>query len=117
MDLRIDGAVAENPAGGLARYARRFYELLGNRRKSHRMPVSGTILATCKGCAVDTTHTCACVNVSPNGIAIDAPEELAVGSFVTLASQSYGPRRLARVRHCAKGPEGYRVGLQFVEAP
>ena len=115
MNPAFQSARTESPAGGLVRYARRLYEILGNRRRSPRLPITGTILATCKAYLVETRYTCACVNISPGGIAIDSPEQMTVGAFVSLNSHGYGPRRLARVRHCVERPDAYRVGLQFVD--
>lgn len=105
------------PAGGLARYARSFYELLGNRRKFERTPMSGTVFVTCKGSVLDTTQVSACLDISPGGIAIECPELLTKDRVVQLHSQDYGPRRLARVRYCIQLGDHYRVGLEFVAEP
>src|SRR5215472_4809018 len=102
------------PISGLARYARTFYELLSNRRKFERVPVSGTVIVVRKGSVVDTTHTCSGVDISPRGIAIDCPEPLEVGEFVRLQSDDHITSRRARVRHCGRSDGGYRVGLEFV---
>ena len=103
--------------GGFVRYARSFYQLVGNRRKFARTPISGGILITTKGFAVDTTRTCSCVDVSPHGLGIDCPEPLAVDAFVQVHSDEHGPRRVARVRFCNQLADVYRVGLQFVAGP
>jgi hypothetical protein len=102
------------PVGGLARYARTFYNLLGNRRKFERIPISGSILVTGKGYVVDTTYLSSCVDISPRGIGIEYPEALAVDGIVQVHSEDYGPRRLARVRYCIQRGDRYRVGLEFI---
>jgi hypothetical protein len=106
-----------NPMGGLVRYARSFYELLGNRRKFERVPMSGTIFITCKGAVVDTTHVCSCVDISPRGIAVDCPEPLTVDGFFQLHSEERGPRRVARVRYCIARDGRHRIGLEFSAEP
>jgi PilZ domain len=79
--------------------------------------ISGTILITTKGYAVDMTHKCSCVDVSPRGMGIDCPELLAVAAFIQVHSDERGPRRVARVRFCHQLGDMYRVGLQFVSPP
>jgi hypothetical protein len=100
--------------GGLARHAQSFYELLGNRRKFERTPVSGTIFVTCNGSVADTTQSASCVDISPRGIAIDCSELLTKDWIVQLHSENRGPRRLARVRYCIRRGDRYRVGLEFI---
>jgi hypothetical protein len=100
--------------GGITRYARSFYNLLGNRRGFERVPFSGTIFVTCKGSVLDTTHVSSCVDISPHGIGVKCPEPLTVDEFVQVHSDDQGPRRLARVRYCFRRGENYRVGLEFV---
>jgi hypothetical protein len=101
---------------GLARYAQSFYELIGNRRKFERTPISGTIFVTCNGSVVDTTQSASCVDISPRGIAIDCSELLTKDWIVQLYSESRGPRRLARVCYCIQRGDRYRVGLEFIAA-
>jgi len=105
------------PITGIVRYARKLYELLGNRRKFERVPMSGTVFVVCKGSVVDTTHTCACVDISLRGIGLDCPEPVIVDAFVQLHSDDHGTWRLARVRHCALRGSRYRVGLEFAAKP
>jgi hypothetical protein len=105
------------PVGGLARYARSFYERVGNRRKFERTPMSGTIFVTCKGSVVDTTQSASCVDISPCGIAIECSELLSKDWVVQLHSEDHGPRRLARVRYSIHSGDRYRVGLEFIEEP
>jgi hypothetical protein len=100
--------------GGITRYARSFYNLLGNRRKFERVPFSGTIFVTCRGSVVETAHVSPCVDISPRGIGVECPEPLTVDGFVQVHSDDHGPRRLARVRYCLHRGESYRVGLEFV---
>jgi hypothetical protein len=104
----------EIPVSGLARYARSFYELLGNRRKFERRPISGTVFITCKGSVVDTTQVASCVDVSSRGMAVDCSESLTNDQVVQLHSEDDGPRLLARVRYCVERSDHYRVGLEFV---
>lgn len=99
--------------GGITRYARSLFELVGNRRSFPRTPVSGTILVTTKGYAIDTVHSCSCVDASLRGLGVDCPEPLAVDAFVHIQSEEDGPRRLARVRYCRENGDSYRIGLQF----
>lgn len=106
-----------NPVGGLARYARSFYELIGNRRKFARVPMPGTIFVTCKGTVIDTTHVSSCVDISRRGIGVDCPESLPVNGFVLVHSEEHGPRRMAQVRYCAQRGDRYRVGLEFTADP
>jgi len=108
--------LSQTPTTGLVRYARTFYELLGNRRKFERIPVSGTVVVVRKGSVVDTTHTCSCVDVSLRGIALDCPEPLKVDELVQLQSDDQITSQ-ARVRHCGQSDGGYRVGLEFVAKP
>jgi PilZ domain len=117
MHPSVQRALNRVPVGGIARYARKFYELLGNRRKFERVPMSGTVFVVRKGSVVDETHVCSCLDISPRGIALDCPEPLAVDSFVQLYSDDHASWRLARVRHCGHLSSRYRVGLEFVAKP
>jgi hypothetical protein len=81
---------------GLARYARSFYELLGNRRKFERTPMSGTVFVTCKGSVADTTQVASCVDISPRGMAVDCSELLTKDQVVQLHSGDHGPASRAR---------------------
>jgi hypothetical protein len=96
MNLGVERALNVIPVGGIVRYARSFYELLGNRRKAARLPTSGNIFATIQGIVADTTYSCLCIDISPKGIAIHSLEPITVGSTVRLHSDVQGPRRLAR---------------------
>jgi hypothetical protein len=71
--------------GGVICYVRRFYELLGNRRRFERVSISGSIFVNCGGHAVDMIHSCSVVNISPGGIAVDCPEPIA-DAFIQLHS-------------------------------
>jgi len=99
---------------GLMRYARSFYQLLGNRRKFERTPFAGTILLTCKGAIMETTHVCTCVDIAPRGIGVESSEALPLGGFVQVHSDEYGPRRMARVRYCVEKDGRHRAGLEFI---
>jgi PilZ domain-containing protein len=102
---------------GITRYARSFYELLGNRRKFVRTPMANPIFATTKGFAVDLTRDCSCIDISPRGVGIECPEALVVDSFVFLHTDWEGPRRMARVRYCLPRGDSFRIGLEFVANP
>ena len=77
----------------------------------------GTIFITHKGLAIDVTHVCSCVNISPRGIGIDCPEPLPIDVFLQVGSEEQAPPRMARVRYCQQRGAVYRVGLQFVTEP
>ena len=110
----LNMAVTRNPVGGLLRCARSFYELLGNRRKFERVPMSGPVIVTCKGAVVDTTHLSSCLDISPRGMAVECPEPLAIDGFVQVQSDDHSPRRMARVRYCIPRGDRYRAGLEFI---
>jgi len=115
MPHSTERGLNRTPITGLVRYARKFYELLGNRRKFERAPMSGAVVVVSKGSVVDTMQTCSCVDISPRGIALDCPHPLAVDALVLLQSDDHRTSRRARVRHCGQsGGDGYRVGLEFV---
>ena len=103
-----------NPVGLFVRYARSFYQVLGNRRKFERVPISGTIRATCNGYALDTSHVCCIVDISPRGIAIDCPEPMVPDMIIQLQSDDRGSSRFARVRYCQQRGATFRVGLEFI---
>ena len=103
--------------GSLFRYAKSFYQLLGNRRKFPRMPMSGTLLATPRGTAVLSTRVCSIIDVSPHGMAVDSPDPLPVSQFLDVQSEDYGPARLARVRYCVPHDAIYRIGLEVITLP
>jgi hypothetical protein len=107
-------AVKRSPVGGLVRYARSFYQLLGNRRKSERTPMSGTVFITCKGTVLDTTHVSSCLDISRHGIGIECAEPLTVEGFVQVSTEEHGPHRLARVRYCVPRGDRFRAGLMFI---
>jgi PilZ domain len=114
MEYAVKRAPKHAPHSGLLRCARIFYEVLGNRRRFPRSLISGTIQVECRGYAIETVYTCACIDFSPRGIGIESPEPLRVGSFVTVHSDEHGPRRQASVRYCIQEMDTYRVGLEFV---
>src|SRR6266568_3882204 len=96
------------PVQLLVRYAGSFYQLLGNRRKFERLSTSEAIRVTCHGYALDTTHVCSIVDISPRGIAIDCPEQIVPETIVQLESGDGCTSRLARVRHCQQRGTGFR---------
>lgn len=111
MDPQV--STRTRPFGALARYARSFYELLGNRRKSARLPASGRILATAAGSVVTTTHECAMIDVSLHGMAIECSEPLPPDIILQLRAEDDGPMRLARVCYCVPRGTSYRIGVRF----
>lgn len=115
MNMKPSGQAAarSNHTGVFVRYAQSLYQLLSNRRKFERAPVTGTILAT-YGSAVPTTLTCSCVDMSPSGIAIDSLEPIEPNTFVALRSDERGPKRWARVRYCRPHDVVHRIGLEFI---
>jgi hypothetical protein len=103
-----------SPVDFVVRQARSFYQIVGNRRRFERAPVSGAIRATFSGCAVETVCVCSCVDISPRGIAIDCPEQMLPDMVIQLQSDNPGSRRLARVRYCHQRGATFRVGLEFI---
>jgi hypothetical protein len=108
-------AVKRNPVDGLVRYARSFYQLLGNRRKFERVAMAGSVVVTCKGAVVDMEYLSSCLDISPRGMGLECPEQLTLNSFVQLQSEGHGTQRMARVRYCVPSGERYRVGMEFVQ--
>jgi len=106
-------APRSNHTGVFVRYVQSLYQILRNRRKFERVPVTGTILAT-YGRAVPITQTCSCVDMSPRGIAIDSPEPIEPNTFVALRSDERDPKRWARVRYCRPHDVVHRIGLEFI---
>jgi len=96
-------------------YARSFYELLANRRKDERMPISGRVRVICSSSSysVETVHACSCVDISRGGMALDCPDALFPATIIALQTEEQGPRRLARVCYCHECGTVYRVGLEF----
>jgi PilZ domain-containing protein len=114
MDSGNHGEDRKVKVGILARYARSFYELVGNRRKFERLPMSGTVRAICSGYVVETVHVCRGVDISPRGIAIDCPEPLFPDMVVRLQSEDPANSRSARVCYCQPRGAVFRVGLEFI---
>ena len=104
-----------NPIGAARQYARSFYELLANRRKDERMPISGRVRVICSSSSysVETVHACSCVDISRGGMAIDCPDVLFPGTIIALQTEEQGSRRLARVCYCHEHSAVYRAGLEF----
>ena len=93
------------------------YQVLSNRRKFERVPMSGTVRTVTSGSTEAVMHACSCVNISPRGMAIDSPEPLAPDMIVPILADGQGSKRFARVRYCQDRGRGYRIGLEFVAAP
>ena len=108
-----EAAPRSNHPGIFVRYAQSLYQILRDRRKFERVPVTGAILATYGG-AVLIQHTCTCVDMSPRGIAIDSPEPIEPNTFVALRSDERDPKRWARVRYCRPHDVVHRIGLEFI---
>ena len=102
-----------NPIGAAVQYARSFYELVANRRKYERMPISGRVRVACSGYSVETVYACSCVDISRGGMAIDCPDVLFSGTIIALQTEEQGSRRLARVCYCQERGAVYRIGLEF----
>jgi hypothetical protein len=79
--------------------------------------MSGSVLVTCKGYAVDSIYACSVVDISLGGIAIDCPEPMTLNALVLLHSDERSPQRPARVRYCIQRCDLYRVGLEFNTLP
>jgi hypothetical protein len=112
MNLAIGRVLKTGAAGAAAQYARSFYLLLGNRRKYERTPISGTVRVICPGYDVESVYVSSCVDISPRGMAIDCPEQIAPDTFVTLQVE-HGTKRLARVAYCRQSDTACRIGLEF----
>jgi hypothetical protein len=92
--------------------ARSFYNLLANRRRYERLPITGDVRVTYPSHAV--VHRCSCVDISRCGMAIDCPESMSPGAVVALQPQDESLSRLARVCYCREHGTAYRIGLEFV---
>jgi hypothetical protein len=114
MNVTVGRVLKLNPIGAAAQYARSFYDLLANRRKYARTPVSGTVRMTCPGYAVTSSTRCSCVDISPRGMAIDSPEPLLPDTIVVLNAEEQGARRVARVCYSRAHDMLYRIGLEFI---
>ena len=103
-----------NGSGGVGGWMRSLYQVLANRRKFERVPISGTVRTVTPGSAMDVMHVCSCVDISPRGMAIDSPEPLALDVVVPIQAEGEGSRRFARVCYCLDRGIGYRIGLEFI---
>jgi hypothetical protein len=101
-----------NRSGGVGGWMRSLYQMLANRRKFERAPMSGTVRTATPGYAMDVMYACACVDISPRGMAIDSPEPLLPDMVVPI--QAEDSRRFARVCYCMDRGIGYRIGLEFI---
>ena len=79
--------------------------------------MSGTVKATYGGYAVATTHTCTCVDASPEGMGIECPESIAPETIIALHTDEQDSKRLARVCYCQQRGDVYRIGLDFKVEP
>lgn len=102
--------------GAAGRFARSLYQLLANRRKYERQPISGVVKIICKGYVTEVTHVCTCVDISPRGIGIESPERMEPDMVVPLHTDEQGSNQLARVCYCQQQDAIYRIGLEFVSA-
>jgi len=115
MSLGSIAGEKANGSGGLGGWMRSLYQVLANRRKFERVPISGTVRTTVTpGSAMDMMHVCSCVDISPRGMAIDSPEPLALDMVVPIQAEGEGSRRFARVCYCLDRGIGYRIGLEFI---
>ena len=112
MNVTVGRALKLNPIGTAAQYARSFYNLLANRRRYDRTPISGTVRLSCPGSPFETV--CSCVDISPRGMAIDSPEPLLPGAIIVLHTDVQSQRRVAQVCYCQERGNVYRTGLEFM---
>jgi hypothetical protein len=101
-------------ADAIVRYGSKFYQLLGNRRKFERLPLSGAITAKCSGYCTEKIYDCACLNISPRGIGIVCAEPMAPPMYVHLYSDEQACSHSAIVRYCINSGNGFRIGLEFI---
>lgn len=113
MNLAIGRTIRVSTIGAAFHYARSFYELLGNRRRYARQPISGAVRLTCQSYDVATVHMGACVDISPRGMGVDCSDALQPDTFVEVQAEDRGARRPARVCYCDQHGPGYRIGLEF----
>ena len=98
----------------IVHYGARFYQLLGNRRKYERLPLSGAITAKCSGCCTEETYACACVDISPRGMGIESAEPIGPQMYVLLYSNEQARSHFAIVRYCINRGDVFRIGLEFI---
>ena len=96
---------------------RSFYQLLGNRRKFERHPLSGTIQGRCESYGVVSSYTFSCVDISPRGIGVDCSEPMAPNTVLELHPDGKQESRCARARWCQKHDAVFRNGLEFIAKP
>ena len=113
MNLAVSRVLKSSPIGIAAQYARSFYDLLANRRKYERTPICGIVRVTFPGYAVESTHVCSCVDISPRGMAMDCPESLLPNTIIVLHAEEHGARRVARVCYSRERGTVYRIGVDF----
>ena len=102
--------------GAASRFARSLYQLLANRRKYERQPISGAVKIVSKGYVTEVTHVCSCVDISPRGIGIESPERMVPDMVVPLHTDEQGSRQLGRVCYCKPQDSMYHIGLEFISA-
>jgi len=112
MNLAVSKVLQVRPIGVAAQYARSFYDLVTNRRKYDRTPISGSVRVTCSSYGVEAVHACSCENISLGGMAVDCPDRIAPDTVVGVQAED-GPRRQARVCYCQALGTMYRIGLEF----
>jgi hypothetical protein len=99
-------------------YCRSFYQLLANRRKLDRLPLSGTIVLTYQdGYAQPTVLSCSCTDISRQGMGLASSELVPVGITVQLQLDEGGFSRFARICYCLHCGPVFRVGLEFSAEP
>ena len=101
-------------ADAIVRYGSKFYQLLGNRRKFERLPLSGAITAKCSGYCTEKTYDCACRDISLRGIGIVSAEPMAPPMYVHLYSDEQACSHSAIVRYCITCGNVFRIGLEFI---
>ena len=116
MDLSNTATVKRDPANVLIRYVRSLQHVLGNRRRSARLPISGTVTAVYASYGVVAPNVCSCVDISAGGLGISCAEPMMPNMVIRLSADENRTKCLARVRYCQQHGLAYRIGLQFISA-
>ena len=114
MDLSNTATVKRDPANVLIRYVRSLQHVLGNRRRSARLPICGTVTVGYESYGVVTPNVCSCVDISTGGLGINCAEPMMPNMVIKLSADENRTKRLARVRYCEQHGMAYRIGLQFI---
>ena len=113
MNLAVGRIIRSHTIGVAAQYARSFYDVVTNRRKYDRTPISGKVRVRYAGLGIDCVHVCSCVDGSPSGMAIDCPDWIQPETTVEVQADENGAKHQARVCYCQQRGATYRIGLEF----